>query len=171
MTSSFFRLNTLYVYEKYGDEYPQNFWLLNTTKEMTHLDAEEFILEIVFDCEILLLKFPTLQNLQIWQKFLMKAQNFQAETYFSNELKPEVHSVFISMDSQMLLTFIMDARGQICKKNLLFLTDILEVKIKDLKPECTLVVKNEDIWRLNFDHYCYCAQFVALLERLWLKKK
>ena len=154
------------------DECPKNFWLLHNTKEITHLGADDcFLLEIVFDCEILMLKFPTLKNLQIWQKFLSKAKNFQSETYFSGEsVKPEVNQVYISMDSQMLLTFIMDTEG-LKKKNLLFLTKIVDVKKKELKPECTLVVKNDEIWRVSFDHYCYCAQFVALLERLWLKKK
>jgi len=161
-----YRLNTLYVYEKYGHEYPNQFWLLSNVKEITHLD--DFILEIAFECELVMLKFTSLDNLLLWQNMLTKAKNFQAENYFTGETVTEISQVYISMDSQLLLTFNMDANDKLVKRNILFLTKILDVKMKELKPECTLVVKNDEFWRISFSQYTYCAKFVAYLESLCL---
>ena len=170
-----FRLNTLYLYENYGDEYPHNFWLLNNLKELTFLDFhtkaeekpnQEFILEIAFDCEILKLKFAHLEDLEKWQKILENAQNFQAENYFlsSSQIQKISHKkIYICIDAKMILTFF-HQNGIFRKETWIFQTEIVNIKMKELKPECTMVVKNDDIWRITFSHTEACTKFVKFLD-------
>ena len=171
----FLRLNTLYLYEKYGDEYPQNFWLLTNLQELTFLDfqsksddeeTEGFVLEIAFDCQIIKLRFNTLNSLQKWEKILEKSKNFQAENYFLS-LPPQKIShqnIYICVDAKMISTFYYANEGKILKKNWLFQADICDVKMKELKPECTMVVKNDALWRITFSHTQACAKFVKFLD-------
>ena len=148
---------------------------MTNLQELTFLDfqsksddeeTEEFVLEIAFDCQIIKLRFNTLNSLQKWEKILEKSKNFQAQNYFLSFPPQKIshQKIYICLDAKLISTFYYSNEGTILKKNWIFQADIVDVKMKELKPECTMVVKNDDLWKITFSHTQACEKFVKFLD-------
>ena len=110
-------------------------------KELTQLDSDEqdFLLELAFDAEIIIFKFGTQENLEVWRDMLEKAKDFKASNYYTGETVTEIKEVILAHDATTVLTFNMDEKSRITKQVMLLIENITDVIMKDLKPECSLV--------------------------------
>ena len=135
-------MNSLYVYDKKSDDCPGQFWLLSSVKELTQLDSDdrEFLLELAFDAEIVIFKFDNQENLDSWQAMLEKAKDFNASKYYTGETVTEIKELILAHDTTTLLTFNMNHKSQITNQGFLLMENIIDVVIKELKPECSLVI-------------------------------
>jgi hypothetical protein len=63
------------MYEHQGNEFPTKFWLMSDVKDITKLD--DFLLEVAFQTESILLKSNCLKDIQTWLSNLSQAKDFK----------------------------------------------------------------------------------------------
>ena len=126
---------------KKGDEYPLRFWLLSSLKALTELDCDEgeYLLELAFENEVVILKFSSSSDLKRWLILLKKAKDFQPSTYFSGESVSDVKDTLLALDASTVIAFSLDEDGKIVRHDLLIISNIVDIKLKISKPECSLV--------------------------------
>lgn len=170
---------------KKGDEYPLRFWLLSSLKALTELDCDEgeYLLELAFENEVVILKFSSSSDLKRWLILLKKAKDFQPSTYFSGESVSDVKDTLLALDASTVIAFSLDEDGKIVRHDLLIISNIVDIKLKISKPECSLVrlflIKKD--WptskrrTLSFRSYKetfhkyyggWCSKITALVESL-----
>lgn len=182
------KLNSLFLFVD-DKEIPAHFWLLSQLVEISQLDSdeEEFLLELVFDAELVIFRFETQEILEEWKSRLDEAKNFDPSKFFSGENVTDVKEIFVALDNSNLLIFNMDLKWRTFNKNCYLLTSVNDLKVKDSKPEVSLVknlkklfncssqlfsfqVRKTELWRLSFGNYGECNEFITKFKRLWKKK-
>lgn len=134
------KLNSLFLFVD-DKEIPAHFWLLSQLVEISQLDSdeEEFLLELVFDAELVIFRFETQEILEEWKSRLDEAKNFDPSKFFSGENVTDVKEIFVALDNSNLLIFNMDLKWRTYNKNCYLLTSVNDLKVKDSKPEVSLV--------------------------------